>query len=173
MLYFGHTGISKGIDILIAMIPEILQTFPDLQLILNCIPAKRTAEILQGIEEMRADLPLEQAKRLQVWTGMEKEKLRALVGAVDCVIAPSLSEGFGSVHTETLSLGTPLITTAVASLPEVVGGKVVLIPPGDGQAIVDAIRRVRKSDFDPLPVKHFDRELQFEQLWELYERIQR
>lgn len=94
-----------------------------------------------------------------------------MVGAVDCVIAPSLSEGFGSVHTETLSLGTPLITTAVASIPEVVGGKVVLIPPENQQAILQAVSRVRKSDFDPIPSKIFDWDLQFAKLWELYQSL--
>jgi glycosyltransferase involved in cell wall biosynthesis len=43
-----------------------------------------------------------------------------MVASCDVVVAPSFSEGFGSVHTETVAMQKPLITTNVASLPEVV-----------------------------------------------------
>gem|GEM_PF-1108131 len=33
------------------------------------------------------------------------------------------------MHTETLALGTPLITTAISSLPEVTGGKTIMMRP--------------------------------------------
>jgi len=52
------------------------------------------------------------------------------------VVAPSLAEGFGSVHTETVALGVPLLTTDIGPLPEVVGGLTKMIPAGSVQAIV-------------------------------------
>jgi len=42
-----------------------------------------------------------------------------MVASCDVVVAPSLSEGFGSVHTETVAMEKSLITTSIASLPEV------------------------------------------------------
>jgi glycosyltransferase involved in cell wall biosynthesis len=36
------------------------------------------------------------------------------------IVAPSLSEGFGSVHTESVAMKKPLLTTHIASIPEVV-----------------------------------------------------
>lgn len=119
-MYFGHTGVSKGIDTLLDAIPLLMQRFPDLQLILNFIAAERGVSVRQRVEQMLSYLPKEDAQRIQLHHGFEKNVLRALVANVDAVIAPSLSEGFGSVHTETLALGTPLITTMVASIPEVV-----------------------------------------------------
>jgi glycosyltransferase involved in cell wall biosynthesis len=45
MLYYGHSGVSKGIDYLIDALPEIIQKNPDSILIFNLIPAKRGEEI--------------------------------------------------------------------------------------------------------------------------------
>jgi hypothetical protein len=49
ILYYGHSGISKGIDYLVEAIPEILQENPDAVLIFNLIPAKRDKEIKEKI----------------------------------------------------------------------------------------------------------------------------
>lgn len=143
LLYYGHTGISKGIDTLVEALPELLAKFEDLQMIFNVIPAQRQAFVLACIQEKLARLPASAQERVQIHYGLEKEQLRALVSQVDAVIAPSLSEGFGSVHTETLSMGTGLITTAVASLPEVVGGKVVFFSPRDMNGLVNGVGQMK------------------------------
>lgn len=68
-------------------------------------------------------------------------------------------------------MGTPLITTGVASIPEVVGGKVILCKPASKQALIYAVERLRRADFDDLPVKSFDWRVQFEKIWKLYQQI--
>jgi glycosyltransferase involved in cell wall biosynthesis len=55
LLYYGHSGVSKGIDFLVEAIPEILKNNPDSMLIFNLIPAKRD-------KEMKARI-LQQAKK--------------------------------------------------------------------------------------------------------------
>lgn len=94
MLYFGHTGISKGIDTLVEAIPELLEQDSELQLIFNLIPAQRDAFIKEKIQTFLADLPPSQKGRVKIWNGLPKEELRALVANVQAVVAPSLSEGF-------------------------------------------------------------------------------
>ena len=71
--------------------------------------------------------------------GLPIEELVALVGNVDMVVAPSMSEGFGSVHTEASAMGTPLVTTWVGPLPEVVSGKVVFVTPDNVYALEQGI----------------------------------
>jgi glycosyltransferase involved in cell wall biosynthesis len=51
MLYYGHSGVSKGIDYLLDAIPAIIKKNPDGMLIFNLIPAKRGPEILQRIQQ--------------------------------------------------------------------------------------------------------------------------
>ena len=57
-------------------------------------------------------------------------------------VFPSLYEGFGLPPLEAMASGTPVITSNVSSLPEVVGDAALLIDPYDADAIADAMRRV-------------------------------
>jgi glycosyltransferase involved in cell wall biosynthesis len=57
-------------------------------------------------------------------------------------VFPSLYEGFGLPPLEAMASGTPVITSNLSSLPEVVGDAALLIDPYDASAIADAMRRV-------------------------------
>ena len=171
LLYFWHTGISKGIDTLLEAVPELLTQSQDLQLIFNFIPAQRDTEIKTRLFSLLEKIAPEVAKRVKVYNGLPKSELRALVSQVDGVIAPSLSEGFWSVHTETLALGTPLITTAISSLPEVTGGKTIMMRPWDKASLLSAVQKLKKSEYESLPEKFFDREKQYAEIELLYQNM--
>lgn len=171
MLYFGHTGISKGIDTLVEAIPEILASDQKIQLIFNFIPAQRDAFIKEKIQTFLTDLPASARGRVKIWSGLPKEELRALVANVQGVIAPSLSEGFGSVHTETLALGTPLITTQIASLPEVVGGKALFFEVGQKDSLCEAVLKLKSGDYHSLPENYFSRDRQYQKLLKRYKKV--
>jgi glycosyltransferase involved in cell wall biosynthesis len=57
-------------------------------------------------------------------------------------VYPSRYEGFGFPVLEAMANRCPVITTNTSSLPEVVGDAGVLVPPGDSQAIADAMQRL-------------------------------
>jgi glycosyltransferase involved in cell wall biosynthesis len=57
------------------------------------------------------------------------EDLPALYRGADVFVYPSLFEGFGLPPLEAMSCGTPVITSAVTSMPEVVGDAGVLVDP--------------------------------------------
>ena len=57
-------------------------------------------------------------------------------------VFPSLYEGFGLPPLEAMASGTPVVTSNVSSLPEVVGDAALLIDPYQPEAIADAIERV-------------------------------
>jgi len=57
-------------------------------------------------------------------------------------VFPSLYEGFGFPPLEAMAAGTPVITSNISSLPEVVGDAALLIDPLDPTAIAEAMRRV-------------------------------
>jgi glycosyltransferase involved in cell wall biosynthesis len=61
-------------------------------------------------------------------------------------VFPSLYEGFGLPPLEAMASGTPVITSNVSSLPEVVGDAALLIDPYSPEAIADAMRRVLADD---------------------------
>lgn len=68
-------------------------------------------------------------------------QLPALYNLARAFVYPSLYEGFGLPVLEALACGTPVVTAAVSSLPEVAGEAAVLVEPGSSQMIADGIRR--------------------------------
>ena len=57
-------------------------------------------------------------------------------------VFPSLYEGFGLPPLEAMASGTPVVTSNLSSLPEVVGDAAMLIDPYDPASIEQAMRRV-------------------------------
>lgn len=62
--------------------------------------------------------------------------------AAELFVYPSLYEGFGLPPLEAMACGTPVITSTVSSLPEVVGSAGMLVDPGDSQMLAEAMQRV-------------------------------
>lgn len=59
-----------------------------------------------------------------------------------CLAFPSLHEGFGLPVLEAMASGCPVITSRVASLPEVAGEAAVYVEPRDVESIRDALAEV-------------------------------
>jgi glycosyltransferase involved in cell wall biosynthesis len=68
--------------------------------------------------------------------------LVSLIRGAKCTIFPSLYEGFGLPVLESMLLGTPVISSNTASIPEVAGEAAILVDPYDAQKIAQAIRAV-------------------------------
>ena len=69
----------------------------------------------------------------------DKATLVKIYNAADILVAPSLYEGFGMTIIEAMACGTPVITSNVTSLPEVVGNAGILVAPLDVSAIAKAV----------------------------------
>jgi glycosyltransferase involved in cell wall biosynthesis len=62
--------------------------------------------------------------------------------AADVFVFPSIWEGFGWPPLEAMACGTPVVTSNVASLPEVVGDAGVTVAPHDHAALTEALRGI-------------------------------
>lgn len=66
--------------------------------------------------------------------------LAPLYRCATLVAYPSRYEGFGLPPLEAMACGAAVVASRVASLPEVLGDAAWLVPPGDGDRLVRAIR---------------------------------
>ncbi len=70
------------------------------------------------------------------------EVLRIFYDSAKVFVFPSLYEGFGLPPLEAMAHGTPVVTSNVTSLPEVVGNAAVRVNPENVFEIMHALRRV-------------------------------
>lgn len=80
------------------------------------------------------------SKGLVLLDYLPREMLLRLVRGAKAVMFPSLYEGFGLPALEAIRLGTPVISSTISSLPEVVGEAGLLVDPYDARAIAGAMR---------------------------------
>ncbi len=81
-------------------------------------------------------------KHVRFFGFVPDQTLAILYRLAKVFVFPSLYEGFGLPPLEAMASGTPVITSNVSSLPEVVGDAALLIDPYEPDALADAMARV-------------------------------
>jgi len=78
-----------------------------------------------------------------IFAGYVPDKdLPMLYSGADCLLLPSLYEGFGFPVLEAMACGTPVICSNTSSLPEVAGDVALQVSPHDDAGLAAAIQRV-------------------------------
>jgi glycosyltransferase involved in cell wall biosynthesis len=142
LLYAGrispHKNVVRMIEAFSALKTELEkdQAFPDLKLIiigddLSGNPGLRRTVIRSGMQNDVRFLGF-----------VPIEVLRTFYDAAKIFVFPSLYEGFGLPPLEAMAHGTPVVTSNVSSLPEVVGNAAVLVHPENVFEIMRALHRV-------------------------------
>lgn len=103
--------------------------------------------IVVGDGDLRESLQRESAARgldRRVHFLGARRDLGDLIAAMDVFVLPSLWEGLPLSLVLAMGAGIPVVTTAVAGIPEVVqdGYTGLLVPPADARALGDALERV-------------------------------
>lgn len=105
--------------------------------------------------------------------------LVSLIRGAKAVLFPSLYEGFGLPALEAMFLGTPVLTSNTASMPEVVGNAALQVDPYDTRALVEGIRaldtdadlRGRLAEAGPIRAEQFSPERYQARLSKLYSKV--
>ena len=135
-LFFGRSGVSKGLEYIIKAVPKIKQKIPKAKFVAIVPRSKAEVARFRYIASLAEELGIRDD--IIFLDAVPRQELPAYIKAADCVIVPSLTEGFGFSAAEACAMGKPVIATDNTSLPEVVSGKFMLIPPKSSEHITQA-----------------------------------
>ncbi len=148
VLGYGRPGASKGFTHLITAFSRVKRRVPEATLVLIL---STDAQYAHKIERFKREAP----KGTLFLPPQRYADLPAYVQMADCVVVPSLTEGFGYAVLEAVSAGVPVVASDTTSIPEVIGGAHVLVRPGDPNSIADGIISVARNRIRKSPVRQF------------------
>lgn len=146
ILYAGRIRPHKNVPRLIeafAVVRNDLENHPvykDLRLIIIGDEISRHPEVRRAVVQTRN----QQVVRFLGFVPFET--LRMFYAAAEVFAFPSLYEGFGLPPLEAMASGTPVVTSSVSSLPEVVGESAMIVNPENVFDIARGIREVLLDD---------------------------
>jgi len=152
-LYFGRPGFVKGVEYLVKSVRHIQKKVPRAKLLM--ILSRKPNNGYRRIEELIAKLNLERGMDIIIIDPVRRDELPDYLRASDCVVVPSLSEGFGFTCVEACTMGIPVVATAVGSIPEVIFGKYVLVNPRDPSSLAEGVDKVYRKRYSTSDHKKF------------------
>jgi glycogen synthase len=140
--YIGQLTVRKCYDMVIEAMPEVVRRFPQASFVF----VTHNPEQRANLQRMAAERAVT-ANLHFLGTISEEEKL-ALLRASDVLPFPSRYEGFGLPLLEGMAAGTPVISTNIPVVDEIVrdGENGLLIPYDDSAALGRAILSVLGDD---------------------------
>lgn len=140
ILYVGGINARKNIARLLEAYARVCEHHPDIRLVIAGKRQWQTAEIDATFRRLNLD------DRVRFTGYVHDADLPTLYSAAALFVFPSLYEGFGLPPLEAMRCGTPVITSNISSLPEVVGDAALTIDPYDVHALAAAIEHALTSE---------------------------
>lgn len=135
ILYAGNIRPHKNLERLIDAVHQLRHGgFEQLRLLIIGDEISRYATLRRAVHRHKLH------KHVRFLGFVPDHTLAALYRLASVFVFPSLYEGFGLPPLEAMASGTPVVTSNVSSLPEVVGDAALLVDPYDCEAIAGAIR---------------------------------
>jgi glycosyltransferase involved in cell wall biosynthesis len=120
---------GKGIEVLLDAVERVPDTY---FLIVGDGPKRAEWQALTKSDRVR-------------WAGYRTDVDTILAGC-DVLVHPSLEDAFPTVLLEAMAAGLPVVASSVGGIPEIVNPSTgILVPPGDAQAIANAMQHIEPS----------------------------
>jgi len=147
ILFVGRLVPYKGAEFLLEAVPKVLNSHPKTRFMVVGSPRYDSPRVGRVLRRLNV-------RKSLIFTGyVEDQELPYFYALCDVFCFPSLWEGFGLPPAEAQACGKPVVAFNHCSLPEVVAdGKTgVLVPPGDSEAIAEAL--IQLLDDEDMRVK--------------------
>jgi glycosyltransferase involved in cell wall biosynthesis len=141
MLSVGTEEPRKGLESLARVFGELVHHHEDLLWVHAGSPGWGSDGLSAAIAELSASV-----RHRVIRLGRVDDDQRAyLLRNASVFVYPSLDEGFGFPPLEAITVGTPVVASAVGALPEVLASAAHLVEPGDEGALAIAVLEALQS----------------------------
>ncbi len=129
--FVGANDPHKGLDTLIEALTKVQHDGISMPLV---VAGSTTAQSQRTLQNGPC--------RVHALGHVDDSTLAALYRACTVFVYPSRYEGFGLPVLEAMSYGAPVIASSAGGIPEAAGDAAMYVPPGDADALEQALRRV-------------------------------
>jgi len=137
ILHVGSEEPRKNVPLLIKAFYEFQKKIPDSMLI-------RIGNKDRGTEKLIKKFKIED--KIKYYANLSSKDIALFYNAADLFVFPSTYEGFGLPVLESMTSGTPVITSNAGSLPEIVGESRYMIDPLDVEGLTNNIYDVLTNE---------------------------
>lgn len=127
LLFAGHCSLSKGLDVLLAAWPLVLERYPEARLLIAGPPGDFEPSAAPSVS--------------RIGNLAHSDLLKVLQDSTLAVL-PSRAEAMPMFLIEAMAYAKPVVATSVGAVKELVGDAGIVVEPGDHRALAAAIRRL-------------------------------
>ena len=136
ILYLGTIEPRKNLPILIRAYRQLLNSGTSHKLVLVGKYGWMYEDVLDLVDELGLE------DKVFFAGYVPQDDLPLVYNLASLFVYPTIYEGFGLPALEAMACGVPVITSQIASLPEIVGDAGILIPVNNVEALSEAMSRV-------------------------------
>ena len=138
-LYLGRQDAYKNLHRLIAAFAALTDRSNYELYLVGSRDHRYSAQLLELSKKLGVD------KQVKFLDYVSYSELPLLLAGAIALVFPSLWEGFGIPALEAMACGTPVITSNISGLPEVVGDAGILVNPYSVSSIAEAMKNVANN----------------------------
>ncbi|MFA5392872.1 MAG: glycosyltransferase family 1 protein [Candidatus Ratteibacteria bacterium] len=136
ILSVAPTSSHKNVVRVVEAFGLIAANYPDLNLVLVGSPGRGHQAVIDTVKRLNL------IKKTVFFSDVLSSELVSFYNLAEIFLFPSLYEGFGLPVLEAMACGCPVITSNVASLPEVAGNAALLVNPYRTEEIADGLKKL-------------------------------
>ena len=174
LLFVGRLERRKGIDLLLEVLPELLEAFPELRVRIigrDTPSTEMDTTYREDFLRRHSDRP-ELLARVDFAGELDDDEVRAAYAGCDIFCAPSRYESFGLVLLEAMSFAKPVVACDEGGMSDLVDDNGILVPIEDAPALSAALARLIGDGALREQMGRRGREL-FESTWQLEHAVAR
>lgn len=144
LLFVGRLEKRKGVDLLLAITPELLDAWPSLHIHFVGDDTQHGPDGRSYRAAFEAEASPAHRARAHFHGATSDAELRGFYRDCDIFVAPSRFESFGLILVEAMIFGKPVVACRVGGMPEVVAENetALLAEPGDAQSLKARLTRL-------------------------------